>query len=65
MALQRLHYNFMLGGDRFGERLNVLYKEKQNESQILEEVDLLLNRYVLEKQANETFGDFAFRVILN
>ena len=59
------HYNFMLGGDRFGERLNVLYKEKQNESQILEEVDQLLSRYVSEKQDNETFGDFAFRVILN
>jgi sulfite reductase (NADPH) hemoprotein beta-component len=59
------HYNFMLGGDRFGERLNVLYKEKQNESQILEEVDQLLSRYVSEKQENETFGDFAFRVILN
>jgi sulfite reductase (NADPH) hemoprotein beta-component len=58
-------YNFMLGGDRFGERLNVLYKEKQNEAQILEEVDTLLGQYVKEKNEGETFGDFSFRVILN
>ena len=54
-------YNFMLGGDRYGERLNKLYKEKQTESQILEEVDHLLGKYVKEKLENETFGDFAFR----
>lgn len=58
-------YNFMLGGDRFGERLNKIYKEKQSESQILEDVDVLLGRYVKEKLENETFGDFAFRTILN
>ncbi|MEO8234230.1 MAG: NADPH-dependent assimilatory sulfite reductase hemoprotein subunit [Flavobacterium sp.] len=58
-------YNFMLGGDRYGERLNKLYKEKQTESQILEEVDVLLSRYVKEKLENETFGDFTFRTILN
>ena len=34
-------------------------------SSILEEVEQLLNRYVSEKKDNETFGDFAFRVILN
>jgi sulfite reductase (NADPH) hemoprotein beta-component len=54
-------YNFMLGGDRFGLRLNKLYKEKQTESQILEEVDSLLQQYVKEKSTNETFGDFTFR----
>lgn len=58
-------YNFMIGGDRFGVRLNKLYKEKQTESQILEEIDALLNRYVEEKEVDETFGDFANRVILN
>jgi sulfite reductase (NADPH) hemoprotein beta-component len=52
-------YNFMLGGDRFGLRLNKLYKE--TESQILEEVDSLLQQYVKEKSTNETFGDFTFR----
>ena len=59
------HYNFMLGGDRYGERLNVLYKEKLNESQILEEVDRLFSDYVTNRNLHETFGDFAFRVILN
>jgi sulfite reductase (NADPH) hemoprotein beta-component len=54
-------YNFMLGGDRYGERLNFLYKEKQTESQILEEVDSLFSNYVANKTIDETFGDFAFR----
>lgn len=58
-------YNFMLGGDRFGERLNRIYKEKQTETQILEDVDVLLGRYMKEKLENETFGDFTFRTILN
>lgn len=57
-------YNFMLGGDRYGERLNRLYKEKQTEGQILEEVDTLLGKYVKERNQGETFGDFAFRTVL-
>lgn len=57
-------YNFMLGGDRFGERLNKVYKEKQTEAQILEEVDVLLGRYVEERLDSETFGDYTYRVIL-
>jgi sulfite reductase (NADPH) hemoprotein beta-component len=58
-------YNFMLGGDRYGERLNKLYKEKLNETQILEEVDFLFNQYLNDKNENETFGDFAFRKFVN
>lgn len=58
-------YNFMLGGDRYGLRLNKLYKEKQTEAQILAEIDVLLGRYTQEKQEGETFGDYANRVILN
>ncbi len=58
-------YNFMLGGDRYGLRLNKLYKEKQTEAQILAEIDLLLGRYIQEKVEGETFGDYANRVILN
>jgi sulfite reductase (NADPH) hemoprotein beta-component len=54
-------YNFMLGGDRYGERLNKLYKEKQNETEILAEVDSLLGLYIQERQKEETFGDYAFR----
>ncbi len=55
------HYNFMIGADRFGERLNKLYKEKLNESQIIEEVDLLFGLYTEEKLERETFGDYTFR----
>ncbi|QYS91535.1 hypothetical protein JJC04_01705 [Flavobacterium covae] len=55
----------MLGGDRYGLCLNKLYKEKQTEAQILAEIDVLLGRYIQEKQESETFGDYANRVILN
>jgi sulfite reductase (NADPH) hemoprotein beta-component len=58
-------YNMMIGGDRYGERLNRLYKEKLNESQILSEIDILLHQYTETKNAGETFGDFCNRVILN
>ncbi|TRW25925.1 NADPH-dependent assimilatory sulfite reductase hemoprotein subunit [Flavobacterium zepuense] len=54
-------YNFMLGGDRFGERLNKVYKEKLNEEEILSEVDNLLNLYVNERTPGETLGDFGNR----
>lgn len=54
-------YNLHLGGDREGLRLNSIYKENINEHQILEELDLLLDRYQKEKQAAETFGDYCFR----
>lgn len=58
-------YNMMLGGDRFGERLNKIYKEKLSENEILNEVDLLLDRYVNEKKELETFGDFTNRKFFN
>ncbi len=54
-------YNFMLGGDRYGERLNQLYKEKLSESEILAEIDSLFFQYVNEKNPNENFGDFSYR----
>ena len=58
-------YNLMLGGDRYGERLNKLYKEKLNEGQILTEIDALLGQYVGNKLDSETFGDFCNRTVLN
>lgn len=54
-------YNLMVGGDRFGERLNQLYKEKLDEAQILQEADVLFERFVAERGIGETFGDFARR----
>jgi sulfite reductase (NADPH) hemoprotein beta-component len=56
-------YNFMLGGDRLGYRLNKLYREKQNETQILEELDRLFGLYNQEKLAGETFGDYTNRTL--
>jgi sulfite reductase (NADPH) hemoprotein beta-component len=54
-------YNFMLGGDRYGERLNTLYKEKLSEEQILQEVDVLLGLYTKERTPTESFGDYTHR----
>ncbi|MFP9116040.1 NADPH-dependent assimilatory sulfite reductase hemoprotein subunit [Flavobacterium sp. RHBU_3] len=54
-------YNLMLGGDRYGERLNKLYKEKLDETEILTEADLLFKQFVIERRIGETFGDFANR----
>jgi len=55
------HYNLMLGGDRFGERLNILYKEKLNESEILNELEILFEQFIKDKKEKETFGDYCFR----
>lgn len=56
-------YNLMLGGDRFGNRLNRLYKEKLSEPEILTELDSLFSQYVSGKTDQETFGDFADRIL--
>jgi sulfite reductase (NADPH) hemoprotein beta-component len=61
-------YNLFLGGDRFGKRLNQLYKENLGEEEILQEVDYFLNQYSQHRQAKdsqdqENFGDFIFRTI--
>lgn len=54
-------YNLYLGGDRQGQRLNKLYKEKLLEPAILEQLDELLGQYRLERRDAETFGDFSIR----
>ena len=54
-------YNFYLGGDGVGTRLNKLYKENVGEDVILEEMDHLFTAYAKERQANERFGDFVIR----
>lgn len=56
-------YNLMLGGDRFGNRLNRLYKEKLSEPEILAELDSLFAQYVSGKADQETFGDFTDRIL--
>ena len=54
-------YNMHLGGDHEGLRLNKIYKENLDEESILHELDFLLNVFSKEKNAKETFGDFALR----
>ena len=58
-------YNMYIGGSATGERLNTLYKEDLNENEILENLDILFAQYVREKQENETFGDFSYKLIKN
>jgi sulfite reductase (NADPH) hemoprotein beta-component len=53
-------YNLQIGGDRNGERLNVLYKKDLDETAILEELDNLFATYIANKPTYATFGDFAY-----
>ena len=55
-------YNLYFAGDQFGQRLNRLYAESQNEAQILETLDKLFTQYVAERAKSESFGDFMQRV---
>ncbi|HEY4064364.1 MAG TPA: NADPH-dependent assimilatory sulfite reductase hemoprotein subunit [Puia sp.] len=54
-------YNMHLGGDHEGLRLNRIYKESLDESDILKELDLLFWLYKKERATGERFGDFALR----
>ena len=58
-------YNMHIGGDRFGMRLNKLYKESLDEEQILSELDFLFNEFKQQREAEETFGDFTHRTYCN
>ena len=51
-------YNMHLGGDRFGFRLNKLYKESLDEAAILQELDVLFELYGSKRIEGESFGDF-------
>ncbi len=54
-------YNLYLGGDRRGQRLNVMYRENIVEDDILSALDPLLADYSGERGDNEGFGDFVIR----
>jgi sulfite reductase (NADPH) hemoprotein beta-component len=56
-------YNLMLGGDRLGVRLNKVYKKQVEESEILDTLDGLFDKYNQEKLKGETFGDYSNRVL--
>jgi sulfite reductase (NADPH) hemoprotein beta-component len=57
-------YNLFLGGDRLGKRLNQLYKEDLGEAEILQTLDHCFSQYSQTRQAEEHFGDFIFRTLL-
>jgi len=54
-------YNLNLGGDHEGYRLNRLYKESLNETEILAELDILFADFKAQRINNESFGDYTFR----
>jgi len=57
-------YNLMLGADHRGQRLNRLYRENQDEAQILSALAPLIARYAADSAADEHFGDFLVRAAL-
>ncbi|WP_429844394.1 assimilatory sulfite reductase (NADPH) hemoprotein subunit [Brevibacillus sp. FIR094] len=54
-------YNMYLGGGFSGNRLNKLYRENIGETEILNELRPILNRYAKERGEGEHFGDFVIR----
>ncbi len=58
-------YNFHLGGDYEGYRLNRVYKENLDEEEILGELDGWFKKFKEEKTPDERFGDFTFRQLFN
>ena len=55
-------YNVHIGGDREGYRLNTKYLESQDEAQILATFNKLFEKFSVEKNLAESFGDFVHRV---
>jgi sulfite reductase (NADPH) hemoprotein beta-component len=55
-------YTLRLGGDATGERLNVLYRDNIDEPSIVKALDELIARYAAERQTDERFGDFLWRI---
>jgi sulfite reductase (NADPH) hemoprotein beta-component len=54
-------YNLYLGASHTGDRLNKLYRENIDEETILSELKSLFKSYSLEREKDETFGDFMNR----
>lgn len=54
-------YNLLLGGDRYGVRLNALYREAQPLPALLTELEALFRRFAAERAADEGFGDYVRR----
>ncbi len=54
-------YNLYLGAGFAGDRLNGLYLENVDETEILDALSPLLSRYASERLDGERFGDFLVR----
>jgi sulfite reductase (NADPH) hemoprotein beta-component len=54
-------YNLYLGASHSGDRLNAMYRENVGESEILEALWPVLERYARERATGEAFGDFVVR----
>ena len=57
-------YQFWLGGNAAGTRLNRVFKETVKDAEIEDELRPLLTRWKNERLAGERFGDFCSRVVL-
>ncbi|GAC1423761.1 MAG: assimilatory sulfite reductase (NADPH) hemoprotein subunit [Flavisolibacter sp.] len=58
-------YNLYLGGDRYGQRLNKLYKENLDEKAILDELKKLFSAFTKHKDGQESLGDFSMHYCFN
>lgn len=54
-------YNVYLGGNLAGTRVPKLYKENQDETQILADIDALVAQWVASRAEGEAFGDYVIR----
>ncbi|GAB4195740.1 MAG: assimilatory sulfite reductase (NADPH) hemoprotein subunit [Wenzhouxiangellaceae bacterium] len=54
-------YNLYLGAAADGSRLNRLFRENIDETQIIDELRPLLAAYASKRQADESFGDYLIR----
>jgi sulfite reductase (NADPH) hemoprotein beta-component len=54
-------YNLYLGAGFVGDRLNTLYKENIDETEILQSLNPILEDYAKTREKDERFGDFVIR----
>ncbi|WP_138751473.1 assimilatory sulfite reductase (NADPH) hemoprotein subunit [Paenibacillus sinopodophylli] len=54
-------YNMYMGAGHAGERLNKLYRENIDETEILDTLRPIISQYAKERDAGEHFGDFVIR----
>jgi sulfite reductase (NADPH) hemoprotein beta-component len=57
-------YNLHLGGDRLGLRLNRLYRENIDETEILTVLGQLFAAWARERAQGEGFGDYTLRCVI-